>query len=252
MFSQLARFRKSWWYSIELILQDTVLSFFYVCCNHHRARIPKYWKEFLTFCHVQLGVSIYCKKKVVTYNNSWPCSNSFVLIFVAVRRRALYLSSIQLCITFLYILCSKCDDQKSRDEPTSLSIASTISLLPPFSGIFCFKNTGGKLLFLLFFSCESSSITSTALQSKIGKISFTKSVRQKTAVWNTTMQHFRAFKLQQFHFIIKIALLEWIAFIFTPALSIIKLCAWMLMCTSLNAIRSIVQWRKMSKERWER
>ena len=106
--------------------------------------------------------------------------------------------------------------------------------------------------FSSFFSCESSSITSTALQSKIGKISFTKSVRQKTAVWNTTMQHFRAFKLQQFHFIIKIALLEWIAFIFTPALSIIKLCAWMLMCTSLNAIRSIVQWRKMSKERWER
>lgn len=126
MFSQLARFRKSWWYSIELILQDTVLSFFYVCCNHHRARIPKYWKEFLTFCHVQLGVSIYCKKKVVTYNNSWPCSNSFVLIFVAVR--ALRGLSVSLFCTFCVLNVMT----KSRDEPTSLSIASTISLLPPF------------------------------------------------------------------------------------------------------------------------
>ena len=143
--------------------------FFYVCCNHHRARIPKYWKEFLTFCHVQLGVSIYCKKKVVTYNNSWPCSNSFVLIFVAVRRRALYLSSNQLCITFLYILCSKCDDQKSRDEPTSLSIASTISLLPPFSGIFCFKNTGGKLLFLLFLAVKALLLLALHYSPKLAK-----------------------------------------------------------------------------------
>ena len=126
-------------------------------------------RNFWHFVMFNLASLSIAKKKVVTYNNSWPCSNSFVLIFVAVRRRALYLSSIQLCITFLYILCSKCDDQKSRDEPTSLSIASTISLLPPFSGIFCFKNTGGKLLFLLFLAVKALLLLALHYSPKLAK-----------------------------------------------------------------------------------
>jgi len=133
MFSQLARFRKSWWYSIillfilrtKMIYCFKIFIMFVVLFPSPSSKNSKILKGIFDILSCSMRLYL-LQKKVVTYNNSWPCSNSFVLIFVAVR--ALRGLSVSLFCTFCVLNVMT----KSRDEPTSLSIASTISLLPPF------------------------------------------------------------------------------------------------------------------------
>ena len=122
-------------------------------------------------------VSIYCKKraerKLLPFLTLFPISFVFPL-FYCVEKQSFKSG---LCISLFCTFCVlNVMTNKSRDEPTSLSIASTISLLPPsFSttGILCFKNTGEldhESCFSSFFGCESSSLLHCTTV-EIGKIS---------------------------------------------------------------------------------
>ena len=162
---------------------------------HHGARIPQYWKEFLTFCRMfNASLSIAKKRaerKLLPFLTLFPISFVFPL-FYCVEKQSFKSG---LCISLFCTFCVlNVMTNKSRDEPTSLSIASTISLLPPsFSttGILCFKNTGEldhESCFSSFFWLWKLLFT-TLHYSRNWQNLFTRRVRQKTAV-SKTMQHF--------------------------------------------------------------
>ena len=140
------------------------------------------------------------ERKLLPFLTLFPISFVFPL-FYCVEKQSFKSG---LCISLFCTFCVlNVMTNKSRDEPTSLSIASTISLLPPsFSttGILCFKNTGEldhESCFSSFFWLWKLLFT-TLHYSRNWQNLFTRRVRQKTAV-SKTMQHFTEyFKLQQF------------------------------------------------------
>ena len=131
------------------------------------------------------------ERKLLPFLTLFPISFVFPL-FYCVEKQSFKSG---LCISLFCTFCVlNVMTNKSRDEPTSLSIASTISLLPPsFSttGILCFKNTGEldhESCFSSFFWLWKLLFT-TLHYSRNWQNLFTRRVRQKTAV-SKTMQHF--------------------------------------------------------------
>jgi len=192
--SQLARFRKSWWYSIIVLLYEKSLLFScFVCCI--LTLIITMEQEFhnteRNFWHfVECSTRLYllqkrAERKLLPFLTLFPISFVFPL-FYCVEKQSFKSG---LCISLFCTFCVlNVMTNKSRDEPTSLSIASTISLLPPsFSttGILCFKNTGEldhESCFSSFFGCESSSLLHCTTV-EIGKISSRGELDKRQQFW---------------------------------------------------------------------